>query len=136
MFQLYLQYRLTWKGSALLLPTCQVIALWLSLGTCLSRISDNKHHWSDIIFGALIGISIALLMVCVQLLNIHSYAHIIYLSVLQVLYVGKFFKKPKLQATLRQLNTAVELQQAETNCYRLHENAMVMLNRPPEVVQV
>jgi len=33
---------------------------------CVSRVSDNKHHPSDVIAGALLGVVSALLVVCTQ----------------------------------------------------------------------
>lgn len=30
--------------------------------TCLSRISDYKHHWSDVLAGALLGVTCALIV--------------------------------------------------------------------------
>ena len=41
----------------------QVTALWLAIGVCLSRISDYKHHWSDVMGGAAIGGIVAVLVV-------------------------------------------------------------------------
>ena len=53
----------------LLRPFLQAVFLLMSLYTCLSRISDYKHHWSDVLAGGLLGALVALLVVsCVDLL--------------------------------------------------------------------
>ncbi|XP_049787389.1 putative phosphatidate phosphatase isoform X1 [Schistocerca cancellata] len=52
---LYLQARMTWKGSKLLKHFCQYICLLIAVGTALSRVSDYKHHWSDVLAGFLQG---------------------------------------------------------------------------------
>jgi len=52
---LYLQARMTWSGSYMLRPLLQTGALMLSWLTGLSRVSDYKHHWSDVLSGFLIG---------------------------------------------------------------------------------
>ena len=68
-WQLYLQRRFTWQGMTLLRPFLQAVFLLMSLYTCLSRISDYKHHWSDVLAGGLLGAVVALLVVsCVDLL--------------------------------------------------------------------
>ncbi|KAK2724433.1 putative phosphatidate phosphatase isoform X1 [Artemia franciscana] len=58
---IYLQARMTWKGSKFLRPVFQAIALFLFWFTALSRVSDYKHHWSDVLAGAALGITIATL---------------------------------------------------------------------------
>ena len=55
---------MTWKFSRLLRPFLQVGFFWIALGTSVSRISDYKHHWSDVLAGALLGIIVAVLTVC------------------------------------------------------------------------
>ncbi|XP_041455479.1 phospholipid phosphatase 3-like isoform X2 [Lytechinus variegatus] len=60
---LYMQSRWSWRDTVFLRPLVQVIALFLALYTCLSRISDYKHHWSDVFGGAVMGGSIAAAMV-------------------------------------------------------------------------
>jgi len=58
---LYLQSRMTWSGSYMLRPLLQTGALMLAWLTGLSRVSDYKHHWSDVLSGFLIGSIAALL---------------------------------------------------------------------------
>ncbi|XP_063242613.1 putative phosphatidate phosphatase [Bacillus rossius redtenbacheri] len=50
-FAMYLQARMTWRGSELLRPFVQFVSLLLSIGTAVSRVSDYKHHWSDVLAG-------------------------------------------------------------------------------------
>ncbi|CAH4029070.1 unnamed protein product [Pieris brassicae] len=52
---LYLQTRFTWKGSKLLRHIMQLIVIVMAWYTCLSRVSDNKHHWGDVLGGFVIG---------------------------------------------------------------------------------
>ena len=54
---------MTWKFSRLLRPFLQVGFIWVALGTSVSRISDYKHHPSDVLTGALLGVTVAVLTV-------------------------------------------------------------------------
>ncbi|ELT92775.1 hypothetical protein CAPTEDRAFT_228043 [Capitella teleta] len=60
----YLQYRLTHRDMRLVRCLLQSVLAYMAIYTCLSRVSDNKHHWSDVLAGAIIGVSIASLMAC------------------------------------------------------------------------
>ncbi|XP_044014060.1 putative phosphatidate phosphatase [Aphidius gifuensis] len=60
-FALYLQLRVTWKGSKLLRHSLQIICLWFSWYVAMSRISDHMHHWSDVLAGMLLGTIVALI---------------------------------------------------------------------------
>ncbi|KAF7989341.1 hypothetical protein HCN44_008015 [Aphidius gifuensis] len=60
-FALYLQLRVTWKGSKLLRHSLQIICLWFSWYVAMSRISDYMHHWSDVCAGMLLGAIVALI---------------------------------------------------------------------------
>ncbi|XP_015428730.1 PREDICTED: putative phosphatidate phosphatase [Dufourea novaeangliae] len=59
---LYLQVRMTWKGSKLLKHFLQLVCLFMAWYTALSRVSDYKHHWSDVLAGSTLGIVVALVM--------------------------------------------------------------------------
>ncbi|CAH1237861.1 PLPP1 [Branchiostoma lanceolatum] len=59
---LYLQVRIKWRQSWLLKPFLQVLAVILAQLTMLSRINDNKHHWSDVLAGSVLGTFMALLV--------------------------------------------------------------------------
>ncbi|KAH9510123.1 metalloendopeptidase [Bulinus truncatus] len=58
-FMFYLEKRLKSKNFILFCPTLQLAAFAMAFYTCLSRISDYKHHWSDVLVGAILGIGIA-----------------------------------------------------------------------------
>ncbi|KAM9818120.1 phospholipid phosphatase 3-like [Syngnathus typhle] len=51
----YLQARLTWPEARLLRPVLQFLLFLLAIYTGLTRITDNKHHPSDVLFGYIIG---------------------------------------------------------------------------------
>ncbi|XP_078526256.1 phospholipid phosphatase 3 isoform X2 [Lissotriton helveticus] len=56
---LYLQARFTWRGARLLRPLLQFTLLMLAFYTGLSRVSDHKHHPSDVLAGFVQGAMVA-----------------------------------------------------------------------------
>uniref|UniRef100_UPI0037E84176 phospholipid phosphatase 1 isoform X2 n=1 Tax=Semicossyphus pulcher TaxID=241346 RepID=UPI0037E84176 len=60
---LYLQARLQAEWARLLRPTIQFFLIAATVYTGLSRVSDYKHHWSDVLVGLLQGALMALLVV-------------------------------------------------------------------------
>lgn len=52
---LYLLKRFTWKRIVFIRPLIQLVAFSAALYTCMTRISDYKHHWHDALGGALLG---------------------------------------------------------------------------------
>lgn len=46
---------MTWNGSKLLKHTIQFLAIIAALFTAMTRVSDYKHHWSDVLSGLVIG---------------------------------------------------------------------------------
>nr|CAD7262886.1 unnamed protein product [Timema shepardi] len=64
-FAMYLQARMTWRGSKLLRHFLQYMCLLLAIGTALSRISDYKHHWSDVLAGIVQGSLAAIITVSI-----------------------------------------------------------------------
>ena len=72
---------MTWRhGPSLLKHFLQALLVYMAVYTCLSRVSDYKHHWSDVLGGSLIGATVGLLTVrqCyaflskIELSNIYS----------------------------------------------------------------
>ncbi|XP_061625480.1 phospholipid phosphatase 3-like isoform X3 [Phyllopteryx taeniolatus] len=51
----YLQARLTWRKARLLRPVLQFFLFLLAIYTGLTRVTDNRHHPSDVVFGYIIG---------------------------------------------------------------------------------
>jgi len=75
---LYLQ-RIRWPTpSTLLRPLCQLMLVGLATFIGLSRVTDYKHHWSDVLAGSLLGAFIALAVFCAaekeHRLHIHANA--------------------------------------------------------------
>lgn len=61
--QLYVQARLCWKGARLLRPTVQFFLVTFAIYVGYTRVSDHKHHWSDVLVGLLQGALVAYLTV-------------------------------------------------------------------------
>lgn len=61
--QLYVQARLVAKWARLLRPTIQFFLVAFAVYVGYTRVSDYKHHWSDVLVGLLQGALIALLTV-------------------------------------------------------------------------
>ncbi|XP_043479184.1 putative phosphatidate phosphatase [Leptopilina heterotoma] len=59
---LYLELRFTWKGSKLLKNVLQFICLLAAWFTALTRVSNYKHHWSDVLAGSVLGTVIAVIV--------------------------------------------------------------------------
>ncbi|XP_060073965.1 phospholipid phosphatase 3-like [Ylistrum balloti] len=60
---LYIQARLQFRNAVILRPWFQLILFLMAFYTCISRVFDNKHHWSDVLAGAIWGILVALFVV-------------------------------------------------------------------------
>ncbi|XP_074643010.1 putative phosphatidate phosphatase [Tubulanus polymorphus] len=58
---IYLQCRMTWNGSKLAKHLLQGVVILLAYFTALSRISDYKHHPTDVLSGSVLGILFSLL---------------------------------------------------------------------------
>ncbi|XP_058791354.1 putative phosphatidate phosphatase [Phymastichus coffea] len=58
---LYLQLRMTWRGSKLLRHFLQFLCIMMAWFTAMTRISNYKHHWGDVLAGCLIGAAVALI---------------------------------------------------------------------------
>lgn len=57
---------MTWDGSKLLRHTMQFLAVLSSVFTAMTRVSDYKHHWSDVLCGLLLGTTVAWIVVSVH----------------------------------------------------------------------
>lgn len=60
----YLQARLSWRGARLLRPLLQFLLVMLAVYTGLSRISDYRHHPTDVLTGHLLGALTAYWVAC------------------------------------------------------------------------
>ncbi|KAH0618571.1 hypothetical protein JD844_017917 [Phrynosoma platyrhinos] len=56
---LYLQARFTWRGARLLRPLLQFTLIMMAFYTGLSRVSDHKHHPTDVLAGFTQGALVA-----------------------------------------------------------------------------
>ncbi|KAL7049535.1 hypothetical protein ACKWTF_003747 [Chironomus riparius] len=65
---LYLNARFQWNGTQILKYFLQFILIAAAWFTSLSRISDYKHHWSDVLAGSALGFVLAL-FVCQKILK-------------------------------------------------------------------
>lgn len=61
--QLYVQARMQGKWTRLVRPTIQFFLVAFSLYVGYTRVSDFKHHWSDVLVGLLQGALVAVLTV-------------------------------------------------------------------------
>lgn len=64
--QLYVQARLAAKWARLLRPTIQFFLVAFAVYVGYTRVSDYKHHWSDVLTGLLQGALVAVLNVSLQ----------------------------------------------------------------------
>uniref|UniRef100_A0A3Q4H0A4 Phospholipid phosphatase 3 n=1 Tax=Neolamprologus brichardi TaxID=32507 RepID=A0A3Q4H0A4_NEOBR len=71
----YLQSRFTWHGARLLRPLTQFTLIMMSFYTGLSRVSDHKHHPTDVLAGFVQGALVAYCIVsgCVYRCVIHLF---------------------------------------------------------------
>ncbi|KAH8407494.1 hypothetical protein KR222_003262, partial [Zaprionus bogoriensis] len=60
---IYLQRRMHWPRLRMLRHLLQFLLLMFAWYTALTRVSDYKHHWSDVMAGASIGLTYALVVV-------------------------------------------------------------------------
>lgn len=70
--QLYVQARLSAKWARLLRPTIQFFLVAFAVYVGYTRVSDYKHHWSDVLVGLLQGALVAVLNVSLQGNQLHS----------------------------------------------------------------
>lgn len=61
--QLYVQARMQGKWTRLVRPTIQFFLVAFAFYVGYTRVSDYKHHWSDVLIGLLQGALIAVLNV-------------------------------------------------------------------------
>ncbi|XP_078319876.1 putative phosphatidate phosphatase isoform X2 [Crassostrea virginica] len=60
---MYLQNRMRWRKCWLVRPVIQILVFIIAYYTSISRISDYMHHWSDVLAGSFLGITVSILVV-------------------------------------------------------------------------
>ncbi|XP_063747961.1 phospholipid phosphatase 3 isoform X2 [Eleginops maclovinus] len=100
----YLQSRFSWRGARLLRPLLQFTLLMMAFYTGLSRVSDHKHHPTDVLAGFVQG---ALVAYCI------------------VFYVSDLFKPRVRSATPPHSPIKKELLQSSDIIERNNHNNMV-----------
>ncbi|NP_001085779.1 MGC80748 protein [Xenopus laevis] len=91
---LYLQSRMRADWARLLRPTIQFALIAVSVYVGLSRVSDYKHHWSDVLTGLIQGAVVAVLI---------------------VVYVSDFFKEKKGSLNQKEEDSHTTLHETPTN---------------------
>ncbi|XP_068105336.1 phospholipid phosphatase 1 isoform X2 [Hyperolius riggenbachi] len=91
---LYLQSRMRGDWARLLRPTIQFGLVAVSIYVGLSRVSDYKHHWSDVLVGLIQGAIVAVLI---------------------VLFVSDFFKDKKNCYSPKEEDSHTTLHETSTN---------------------
>ncbi|XP_073953294.1 putative phosphatidate phosphatase [Choristoneura fumiferana] len=61
-FAFYIHKRFTWRGSKLLRHGLQFVLVMLAWYTVMTRVSDYKHHWSDVMAGFSVGLLYAVIV--------------------------------------------------------------------------
>uniref|UniRef100_A0A8C4KGW2 Phospholipid phosphatase 1 n=1 Tax=Dromaius novaehollandiae TaxID=8790 RepID=A0A8C4KGW2_DRONO len=92
---LYLQARMKGDWARLVRPTLQFGLVATSIYVGLSRVSDYKHHWSDVLTGLIQGAVVAVLIVSNSLRAFQNVAFISSNSDLKALFRGKHYCLPK-----------------------------------------
>lgn len=62
---MYLQKRFNWRGSKLVRHGIQFVLMLFAWYTIMTRVSDYKHHWSDVLAGFSIGLLFAVVIVSI-----------------------------------------------------------------------
>lgn len=68
---------MTWQGSKLLKHFIQYLLIAMTWFTCMTRISDYKHHWSDVLAGGLIGATFAIVVVSVEIFHVNFFSSVL-----------------------------------------------------------
>ena len=66
MQKIYLEARLVLQRTRFIKSIVQLVAFLAAWHTCMSRVSDFKHHYTDVMAGATIGISVAVFVVKIK----------------------------------------------------------------------
>lgn len=92
----YVHRRVPKLRSRLLVPTIQTLLLLWALFVAFSRIVNNRHHWWDVVLGAMLGILFAVLTVSMNARLILTRMTKVFRP-LQCVYLCKDFKRKPAQ---------------------------------------
>lgn len=63
---MYITHTIKARGTRLAKPVLCLSIMCMAFLTGINRVAEYRNHWSDVIAGFLVGISIAVFLVCIS----------------------------------------------------------------------